>query len=165
LAAATWASHVAHHHVLGANVVADQLPDPLVAPPFLLHLDRGELQALGICVCRVDDSTSARSQRAQVEVVGGRGGETNKLAAMEDRHAEGDVGLMRGAVIGVVVDDHVSGLPLDAELGEAAVDPAYVAGDRTGLQRRRLRRLAQLTGLLVADHAAEVLRLADDRGE
>ena len=86
-----------------------------------------------------------------------------ELAPVEDRDDEADVGPVRGAVVGVVVDDDVARLPFLAELGEAAVDAADVAGDRARLERRRLRRLAQLPRLLVADHAAEVLRLADDR--
>ena len=41
--------------------------------------------------------------------------------------------------------------------------PAQVARHRPGLQRRRLGRLAELAALVVADRAAEVLGLADDR--
>ena len=102
-------------------------------------------------------------QRAEVEVVRGRGREADELAVVEDGHDEADVGLVRGAVVGVVVDDDVAGLPLEPELGEAAVDAGDVARDRPRLERRRLRRLAQLPALVVAEHAAEVLRLADDR--
>ena len=51
-------------------------------------------------------------QRAEVEVVRGRGREADQLAAVEDRDDEADVGLVRGAVVGVVVDDHVPRLPL-----------------------------------------------------
>ena len=42
--------------------------------------------------------------------------------------------------------------------------PGDVARDRARLERRRLRRLAELAALGVAEDAAEVLRLADDRG-
>ena len=81
-----------------------------------------------------------------------------ELAAVEDRHDEADVGLVGGAVVRVVVDDDVaraaSSSPSSAK---RRVDPADVAGDRPGLQRRGLRRLAELAALGVAERAAEVL--------
>ena len=155
--------HVADDEVRRAAVVAEDLPDHVVAAAFLLDLDRVELQPLGIGVGRVDDPAAAGRERAEVEVVRGGRREADEPAGVEDRHDERHVRLVRGAVVGVVVDHDVAGLPLEAELLEAAVDPGDVAGDRAGLQRRRLRRLAQLAALVVAEHAAEVLRLADDR--
>ena len=80
-------------------------------------------------------------------MVRGRRREADELAAVEDGDDEADVGPVRGAVVGVVVDDDVARLPLLAELGEAAVDAADVAGDRARLERRRLRRLAELARL------------------
>ena len=62
----------------------------------------------------------------------------DELAVVEDRHDEGDVRAMRGAVVGVVVDDDVARLPFLAELGEAQVDAADVAGDGARLKRGRL---------------------------
>src|SRR3954447_10657214 len=64
----------------------------------------------------------------------------------------------------MVVNDHVAGAPAVSHLGEAAIDAAQVAADRPRLQRRGLRGLAQLAALVVAQRAAEVLGLADDRG-
>ena len=90
--------------------------------------------------------------------------EADELAAEEDGDDEADVRLVRGAVVGVVVDDDVARLPLEAELREATVDAGDVARDRPRLQRRRLGRLAELPALGVAEDAAEVLRLPDDRG-
>ena len=101
---------------------ASDPPDRLDRPALLLDLDRVELQALGVRVGRVDDAAGARGQRAEVEVVGGRRREADELVAEEDRDDEADVGLVRGAVVRVVVDDHVARAPLVAELGEAAVD-------------------------------------------
>ena len=93
----------------------------------VLDLDRVELQALGERVGRVDDSAAARCQRAEVEVVRSRGREADELAVVEHGHDEADVGLVRRAVVGVVVDDDVARLPGETELAEAAVDAGDVA--------------------------------------
>ena len=155
--------HVSDDELCGPHVVAQEAPDPLVAPALLLDLDRVELEALGVRVGRVDDPARARCQRAEIEVVGGGRRVGDELAAVEDGDDEADVGLVRRAVVGVVVDDDVARPPLLADLGKASVDAADVAGERAGLQRRGLRRLRELPRLGVADHAAEVLGLADDR--
>ena len=139
--------HVAHHERRGAHVVAQDPPHPLVAAPVLLDLDRVELQPLGVGVAGIDDAARAGRERAEVQVVGGCGRESDQLALVEHRDGERDVGAVGGAVVAVVVHHHVPGPPLLADLGEATVDAADVAGDRTGLQRRRLARLAQLARL------------------
>ena len=72
-------------------------------------------------------------------MVRGRCGEGDELTAVEDGNDETDVGLVRGSVVRMVVDDHVAGAPLLAEFGKAPVDAADVAGDRAGLEGRRLR--------------------------
>ena len=78
--------------------------------------------------------------------------------------AKATSGRWRRAVVGMVVHDHVARAPLVPDLGEASRDPGQVARDRSRLQRGRLRGLAQLAALVIADRAAEVLGLADDRG-
>ena len=154
--------HVADDELGSTDVVPQQAPDPLVTPALLLDLDRVELQAFGVRVGRVDDAAGAGRERAEIEVVRGRGRERHQLAAVEDGYDERHVGPVRRAVVRMVVDDHVAGAPLLAELGEAAVDAPYVARYRARLERRRLARLAELARLVIHDRAAEVLRLADD---
>ena len=145
--------HVTDDELSGTDVVAQDPPDPVVPPALLLDLDRVELQPLGVRIRRVDDPTRARSQRAEVEVVRRRRRERDELAAVEDRHDEGDVWPVRRTVVGVVVDHDVARPPLLAELGEAPVDSTHVAGDGARLKRRRLGRLAELARLVVADRA------------
>jgi hypothetical protein len=53
----------------------------------------------------------------------------------------------------VVVYHDIAGPPLESELTEAPVDASDVTRDRSGLERRRLGRLAQLAPLPVAQHA------------
>ena len=48
--------HVAAHEIRGADVVAHDLPDGIVAHAAIADLDRLELQALGIGVDRLDDA-------------------------------------------------------------------------------------------------------------
>ncbi len=73
--------HVADDELGSTDVVAQQAPDPLVTPALLLDLDRVELQALGVRVGRVDDAAGAGRERAEIEVVRGRGRERHQLAA------------------------------------------------------------------------------------
>ena len=156
--------HVTDDELRRTAVVPQDLPDEVVLAPFLLDLDRVELEALGKRVRRVDDAAASGRQRAEVEMVGRRRREADELVRVEDRHDEADVGLVRRAVVGMVVDDDVARLPFQPELGEAAVDAGDVARDRSRLQRCRLRGLTELAPVRVAEDAAEVLRLADDRG-
>jgi hypothetical protein len=60
------------------------------------------------------------------------------------------------------VHDHVAGTALVTPLAELVDDPAHVARDGAGLQRRALARLAELAALGVDERGPEVLRLADD---
>ena len=83
---------------------------------------------------------------------------------MEHGHAKGDVGTVRGAVIGRIVDDHVAGLEALAAFRENLLDASDVAGNRARLQRSALRRLAQLASPGVNQRCPEVFGLADDAG-
>ncbi len=53
--------HVADHERRGADVVAQHLPDIVVANALRNDLDRLELQTLGIGVHRIDDAAAARA--------------------------------------------------------------------------------------------------------
>ena len=85
-------------------------------------------------------------------------------SVVEDRHAEADVGPVRGAAVGVVVHDDVAGRGSSRRAPRAAEDAAHVAGDRPRLQRRALRAFAELPALGVGERGAEILGLADDAG-
>ena len=67
-----------------------------------------ELQAFGIGVDGVDDAGAAGGRRADIEVMRGRHREGDEGAVEEDRHGEGDVRTVRGAAIGIVVQDDVA---------------------------------------------------------
>src|SRR5205085_1546913 len=108
-------------------------------------------------------AAGARRHRADVKVVSGGEAETDQPAFEENRHAETNVGTMRGAVIRRVVDDHIALLEAVAALFEEPEDALHVAGDRAQLERRRKRAFADLTALHVQQRDAEVLGLADDR--
>ena len=69
--------HVADHEIGRADVVAQQLPHRVVAPTLIEDLDRLELQAFRVGVDRIDDAAAARRQRADVEMVRGRGREAD----------------------------------------------------------------------------------------
>jgi hypothetical protein len=154
--------HVADDEIRDADVVGDHPPQRLVALALVVDLERAESQPLGIRVRADHDADAARLARADVEVVRRRHREANQRAVVEDRHAETDVGAVRGAVVRVVVDDHVARLEGVAARLERADDAAHVAGDRPGLQRRALRAFAELPPTRVADRGAEVIGLADD---
>ena len=70
------------------------LPHRPVRAPLLDDLDCLELQAFSI---GVDGADVARSRRADVQMMSSRNREANQLLVKKDRHAEGDVGPMRGA--------------------------------------------------------------------
>ena len=149
--------HVAAVHRLGADVVEDHLVEVLVQLARLVPAQPVVDLRLGVDVERVRVDPGERA--AHVEHVGGDGREAHQLVLPEDRHRDGDVGAVRGAVVGVVVDDHV---PLDELPLEMAHEPADVPGERADVHRRRVR-LAELAALRVEDPRAEVLGLADDR--
>ena len=62
-------------------MVAQHVPDLLVAPALFEDLDRLELQALGIAVDRIDDAAASRRVRADVEMVRRRDRKADQLAA------------------------------------------------------------------------------------
>ena len=125
--------HVAHHQVGGADVVAQHVPHRRVPPPRLVHLDGLELKPLGVRVDGVDDAAAPRRQRADVEMVRGGHREADQLARVKRRHAEGHVGAVGGATVGVVVHDHVAGLDRLAARLELAEEATHVAGNRPRL--------------------------------
>ena len=155
---------VADDHVGAADVLAQDAPHLLVAPPAFVQLDRLELQAFGIGIDGIDDAAAAGGERAQVQVVRGGEREADQLVTDEDRHADPDVGAVRRAVVGVVVHDHIAGQELVADFLHRADDAAHVARDRPELQRRADRTFTQLTAHRVEQRRAEILGFADDAG-
>ena len=150
--------HVAAVHGLRAHVVEDHLVEVLVEDALVVPLEPVVDLGLRVHVERV--GVDARVGAADVEHVGGHGGEADQLALPQDRHRDGDVRRVRGAQVGVVVDDHVT--LLEILLLDALEEPADVPGQRADVHRRRLR-LAQLAPVGVEEARAEVLGLADDR--
>ena len=150
--------HVAAVHGLRAHVVEDHLVEVLVEDALVVPLEPVVDLGLGVHVEGV--GVDARIRAADVEHVGGHGREADQLALPQDRHRDGDVRRVRGAQVGVVVDDHVTLLEL--LLLDALEEPADVPGQRADVHRRRLR-LAQLAPVGVEEARAEVLGLADDR--
>jgi hypothetical protein len=149
--------HVAAVHRLGADVVEEHPVEVLVQ-----HASPVPPQAVVELRLRVDVEgvgVDARVGAADVEHVRRHGREPEQLALVEDRDGDGDVGRVRRAEVGMVVDDHVALLDLVAETVE---EPPDVPGQRADVHRRRVG-LAQLAALGVEDPRTEVLRLADDR--
>ena len=132
----------------------------LVAHAALVELGAREEHALGVDVGDVDDE--ARRRCPDVEVVRGVGRIGDELAVVEYGNHDRDVGGMAGPVVGVVVDDHVALVPDPALQG--VPNPFEIARQRANVERRRLR-LAQGVELGVEEPGAQVLGLADDRGE
>ena len=155
--------HVADHEVGGADIVAHDLPYGVVPDAAIVDLDRLELQALGIGVDRLDDAAGAGRQRADVEMVRRGRGKGDQAALHEDRHDEGYVGPVARTGIGIVVHDDVARSDDFAARGQDALDAAYVARDRAGLQRRRLGRFGQAAAFRIDERRTEILRFADDR--
>ena len=100
--------HVADHKLRGANVVHQDLPDLIDTSPGVIDFDRLELQAFRIGVDGIDDAAGSRSERPDVEVMGGRHGEADQGVIEKDRHAERHVGPMARPAIGIIVHDHVA---------------------------------------------------------
>ena len=94
----------------------------------------------------------------------GRDGKADQRLVEKHRHAEGDVGPMRRAAIGVVVHDDVAGADRLAAFRERLADAADIAGDRAGLERRAHLAFAELATLSVGQRGAEILGFADDAG-
>ncbi len=149
--------HVAPVHRLGPDVVEDHPVEVLVQLPGLVPAERVVHLRLGVDVERV--GVDARERASDVEHVRGHGGEAEQLPLVEDRHRDGDVGAVRGAEVGMVVDDDVAVPDLPFQAVEEAAD---VPGQGADVHRRRVR-LAELTPLRVEDSGPEILGLADDR--
>ena len=156
--------HVADDEVGRADVVAQHMPDRVVAPALVEHFDRLELQAFGERIDGVDDAATARRQRADIQMMGGGRRKSDQLARLENRHAERDVGPMRGAAVGVVVHDDVARPDLVPALGQHLQDAPDIAGYRSRLQRRAHLAFAQLPPLRVGERGAEILGFANDAG-
>src|SRR5262249_20155822 len=133
------------------------LDSPLVA------LDGLELQPLRIRVHRVHDPARPRRHRPQVQVVRRREAEPHQLTPLEDGHAKTHVRTVRGPVVGRVVNDHIPLFEALPSLLEEPENPLHVARNRTQLQRRRKRTLADLPTLGVQQRYPKVLRLTNDR--
>ena len=149
--------HVAAVHRLRADVVEDHLVEVLVQLAGLVPAEPVVDLRLGVDVERV--GVDPGEGAADVEHVRRHRREPHELALPEDRHRDGDVRAVRGAVVRVVVDDHVALDDLPLEVAHEAAD---VPGERADVHRRRVR-LAELAALRVEDPGAEVLGLADDR--
>ena len=87
-------------------------------------------------------------------MVGRVGREADQLALEEDRDDDGDVGRVAGAVVRVVVDNHVALVPFTAL--QAPLNAGQIAGQRTDMQRRRFR-FAQGIEIHVEQAGAQVL--------
>ena len=142
--------------IRGSDAVAQDRPDRVVTPAALVQLDAVVERALGEHVDQVD--VQPRSRRADVDQVSGCRGEADQLAAMEDGRNHAHVGRVRGAVVGMVVDDDVAFVDLP---GELAHEPADVSRQRPDVHRGGFA-LAELVAVGVVEPAAQVLRLADD---
>ncbi len=139
--------HIADDQIGDADIIAHHVPHGVVAHAAIDDLDRLELQALGIAIDRVDHAAATRGVRANIEMVGRGDRKADQRIVVENRHAERDIGPMRGAAIGIVVHDHVArahGIAADLQPFENAAD---VAGDRPRLQRRAHLAFAELAAL------------------
>ena len=140
-----------------ADVVEDVLPEPGLPDALLLHLDRAVDVPLRPVVDEVDGQAGIGA--ADVEHVRRRAGEADQLALVEDRDHDRHVRRVRGAAVGVVVEDDVALVDVVAEDRDHVLDDLR---HRAHEHRRRVR-LGQLVALRVEDAGAEVLGLADDR--
>ena len=148
---------IAHHLARHPRVGLDELPERAVELAALVELHALEQHALGEHVRHVDDE--ARRRSPDIHVVRRVGRVADELAVVEDRRHRGDVGRVARAVIGVVVDDDVAGLP---GVVQRLVDPPQVGRDGADVHRRRIR-FAERVEVAVEEPGAEILRLPDDR--
>ncbi len=137
-------AHVAQRRVRIAGVVADDLPQRLVALAGLVDLQRAHLDAFGIDVARAVGA-EALPHAADVDPVGAVGGEADQLAAVEARRIEHDVVEMLAADLALVHDDDVARREAveavaldavgdrDAEIGEEDRQAAAVLRDHPRL--------------------------------
>src|SRR5262249_51209995 len=102
------------------DAVAQDRPHRVVAGAALIELDAVVERALGEHVDEVD--VQAGGGRTAVDEVGGGGGKPDQLAALEHGRDHGQVGRVRRAVIGMVVDDDVALVELAGELAHEAAD-------------------------------------------
>ena len=150
---------IPHHEAWDPRVVADVFPQVLVALALVVELHAVKQHALGPDIRHVDDQ--AGRGRPDVHMMRGIGREADEFAIIEDRHHDGDVGRMRGALVGVIVDHAVAGLPV-FQL-HRLFDPAQVAGQRADVHRCGVG-FAQSVVFGVEQPRAKVLAFADDRG-
>ena len=154
--------HVANDEIRRADVVAQQMPDRIVAATLVVDLDGLELQAFGVGIDRVDDAAAAGRKRADVEVVRSRRRESDQLIIEEDRNAEGNVRSVGGAAVRIVVHDHVAGPQDLAARFQLLANAADVTGNRARLQWSAHAAFAQLQPVGIGQRRAEILGLADD---
>ena len=101
--------HIANYKIRDANIIAQQLPHRGVPVALLKHLDRLELQTLGIGIKRLNNAGAARCLTANIEMVGRGNGKTDELIPIENRHPKPDIRAMAGTAIRVVMHDDVAG--------------------------------------------------------
>src|SRR5204863_8727093 len=99
--------HVAQRRVRIAGVVADDLPQRLIALTGLVDLQRTHLDAFGIDVAR-SVGAEALPHAANVDPVCAVGGKADQLVAVEARRIEHDVVEMLAADLALVHDDDVA---------------------------------------------------------
>ena len=141
-----------------AHVLQDVPPQALLAHALLGELHRPVDVAFGVDVHGVD--VEPRMGAADVQQVGRGAGEAHQLVPVVDRHDDGAVGRMGGAVIGVVVEDDVAFVDVAVEQLDDVLDDARHGAH----EHRRGLGLGQHEPVPVEDAGAEVLRFADDRG-
>ena len=156
--------HVAQHEIRQPDIGAKHMPDLLVAPPFLIDLNRLEPQPLRVAVDRIDNAATAWRVCPDVEMVRRRHRVAGERAIVEDRHDERHVRPMRCASIGIVVHDDIARLDRLAALLEHLEHATDIAGDGSRLKWRALLGLGQLSAIRVNQCSAEILGFADDRG-
>ena len=148
---------VAHHLARYPCVGLDELPERAVEFAALIELHALEKHALGEHVRHVDDE--ARRGRADIHMVCRVGRVAHELVVVEDRRHRGDVRRVARAVIGMVVNHDIAGLP---GVVQGFVDPPKVGRDGADMHRRRIR-FAKRIEVAVEEPGAEILRLPNDR--
>ena len=143
-----------------AGVVADEVPQRLIAGALAVQLGSGKQHALRINVGNIDDQTGRGS--ADIDVVRGVAGIPDQVAFVENRDDNGQVGGMRRPVIRVVVDHNIALVPFPVI--QRILNACQIARDRTDMHRSGFR-LAKRVEISVEQPGPQILGFPDDRGE
>ena len=100
---------IAQHLIRHPRIGGHEMPQGTVAYATLIELNALEQHALGKHIRHIDNQT--RRGRANIDMMSGVSREADQLAFVIDRRDGGDIGRVAGAVIGVIVNAHIAGLP------------------------------------------------------